>query len=817
MFFGRQDDFEYIRRKLLGGVKSYIIVFCGERRSGKTSILFQVLNGELGEHFLPIMIDMQTMAGLQSEGEFFEKIAKEIFKALDKKLIKTDDYDFLQQEASPYKVFDKLLEDIHARYPDKNILFLIDEYELIESKIAEGSLNKNFIPYLAGILESERKISFLFTGSKKLDERKAPYWNILFAKSLYRNVSFLSRNDTIRLITDPVKEYVSYDDAVINRIYRLTAGQPFYTQVVCQNIVDHLNEKQKNFVESGDLDEIVEGILENPLPQMIYFWNSLSNEKKLILSLLSETLEDAESHIQAQELHKFSRKREFGINLTLKTVSTTLETLYHQHLLNKSGQGYHFSMDLFRGWIKQDHSFWQVMKEISSDISGINVEDSISVTQTSYQEGSSFFEREKRARSKVLVPVIGGAVVLVALAGYWLFSQSSPDSREQTEQLIDQPIAERTAPVEDAASSETSSAESASEKNEGSASESEPTRQSSTPAKDAEAGRRTEAIHARSSMRKTKNEARQSGAQNTADYRQGLSRESQAEKALQNGQHESASRLFAQAARDFSNARTSAAENLNSEINSLMQEVGSAREKAEASNASKLASNTFSQAEATENQGKSLFDQGRYEESKSALTEARRLYTSAAAEAGRSISKLETDIQAVQQSIQQFRNQAGNDFQYLDEYRRAGDAEKQALASLQRGERAQALENFRTADRLYRQAQTIHNDRVNQVNQAIRRYEQALESKDVQQLKNLYHQFTPDMQERWSKLFKSVDKIEANMTILNTNFQADKALALVDAHLKYSGFVNSDTRVRWEFEFIPISDKLLIKNINESR
>ena len=27
MFFGRQDDFEYIKRKLQSGVKSYIIVF----------------------------------------------------------------------------------------------------------------------------------------------------------------------------------------------------------------------------------------------------------------------------------------------------------------------------------------------------------------------------------------------------------------------------------------------------------------------------------------------------------------------------------------------------------------------------------------------------------------------------------------------------------------------------------------------------------------------------------------------------------------------------------------------------------------------
>ena len=57
MFFGREDDFEFTRRKLESGGKSYIIVLSGERRSGKTSILFQTLNGRLGENFLLIFID----------------------------------------------------------------------------------------------------------------------------------------------------------------------------------------------------------------------------------------------------------------------------------------------------------------------------------------------------------------------------------------------------------------------------------------------------------------------------------------------------------------------------------------------------------------------------------------------------------------------------------------------------------------------------------------------------------------------------------------------------------------------------------------
>jgi len=61
MFFGREDDFQYVERKIGAARTNQVLVFCGERRSGKTSILFQILNGRLGERFLPVLVDMQMI------------------------------------------------------------------------------------------------------------------------------------------------------------------------------------------------------------------------------------------------------------------------------------------------------------------------------------------------------------------------------------------------------------------------------------------------------------------------------------------------------------------------------------------------------------------------------------------------------------------------------------------------------------------------------------------------------------------------------------------------------------------------------------
>ena len=62
MFFGRKVEFELARKRFKDAEGGQLLVFCGERRSGKTSILYQIAQGRLGSEYLPVLIDMQSMA-----------------------------------------------------------------------------------------------------------------------------------------------------------------------------------------------------------------------------------------------------------------------------------------------------------------------------------------------------------------------------------------------------------------------------------------------------------------------------------------------------------------------------------------------------------------------------------------------------------------------------------------------------------------------------------------------------------------------------------------------------------------------------------
>lgn len=385
MFYGREDDFRYVRTKLEGTSQGVIIVFCGERRVGKSSILYQVLNGRLGERFIPVFVDMQEMV-IASDEEFFARISRLMVESVARAGVhETADAgaastsmgavqtiaksNALRAPAfdgrNPYPVFLDFLDEALSSIGERTLLILVDEYELMESKVDDGKLSTELFTFLAGLMDNKERLAFIFTGSRRLEERDRKYWRELLRRSLFRKVSFLSEKDAIRLITDPVEGRVVYGRGVIDVIYRLTAGQPFYAQVICQNTVDYLNEHQQNWVTVADIQHVIADVVDNPLPQMIYTWDVLSDDEKLVLSLLAEVLPDGIYYATSHELRASVRTNQYPVNLSENTIRVTLEEMFRRELVEKDATDrFRFKIDLFRLWIRRSHSIWQVVKEV---------------------------------------------------------------------------------------------------------------------------------------------------------------------------------------------------------------------------------------------------------------------------------------------------------------------------------------------------------------------------------------------------------------------------------------------------------------------
>ena len=851
MFYGREDDFDYIKRKVESGGKSYIIVLCGERRSGKTSILFQILNGRLGEDFLPILIDMQTMAGLQNEAEFFEKFSLEIQKTVKNK-IKVENYDFKSVEESAYKVFSRLLDDFHSTFPDKNKIFLIDEYELIESKAREGSLTKNFIPFLSGVLESERKISFIFTGSRKLEERDTKFWHILFGKSLFRNVSFLSEQDTMRLITEPVQGEIEYDKAVLSSIYRLTSGQPFYTQVVCQNIVDYVNEKKNRKIGKKDLDIIVNEILENPLPQMIYFWNSLPASQKLGLSLLAETLESPDEKISANEIIKLSKKRGFELDLSLNKLNTTFEVLYYHSHLNKTGSNYFFQIDLFRQWIKRDHSIWRVMKDVGTEFEAeveslpskkVLAEDDATISKAS-------------TIKKWATPV--AAVILIAIVLVYLFTGIEKSLEQQPGDLTEQQ--EESTQTEQLNAAESamhamSVAENAAKQNSTNRNTSifaaaqeikelalnafeskkyidairlfqqaenefleaslvTPENNNAKENSSADAAIRRRATNARLGTARARTTSQNLGATQQDNYQTALDREKRAESEFKKENFQPATLLYQEAASLFQKAADTQLKDMKNVALSAQNKMLSLKKQAEESGAAHTS--IYSKASREEQAGLSYLKENEFPHAAERFREAENLYRSAETDLKSNENKtMVSESTRLQKQLNNIKSKISGQLNYLDLYNQAQDTESIATSLLKSANYGEAIPNLQQSIDLYQQAIAEHDKDVEQVNSLIGQYRQSLENENIIQMKRLRGDFTKAVQDQWSQFFDIVDNLKVNMSVTDINFEQNMAIASINVRMEYKGAGGSGILNKWKIELAESGMDWVIIKVSE--
>ena len=364
MFFGRERDFGYIRSKLESEQHGCLTVLSGERRTGKTSILYQILNGRLGEEFIPVFVDMQSMV-VEKDRELLQELANRIGGALVASGIRGSDSP--SESVTNYVEFGSFMDSAISRIDQHRLVLLVDEYELIESKVREGKLSAELYDYLNSLLERHSQLSFVFTGSRTLAAE--PAWDRLIGKSFYREITFLDRKDAEDLVSKPVEGRVFFQEGTVADLIRLTHGHPFYTQLLCQTMVEVLNEQRSSTVDRAIVEKVVDRVVESPPPQLLYSWHGLAGPNKLILSALATLLGAPEGYASSERIGRMIRSlpESHRQQLDMTRTRVELEGLRQTSILDRDQTKYRFTMDLLRHWIRVEHNVWNVLNELETE------------------------------------------------------------------------------------------------------------------------------------------------------------------------------------------------------------------------------------------------------------------------------------------------------------------------------------------------------------------------------------------------------------------------------------------------------------------
>ncbi|RME43525.1 MAG: ATP-binding protein, partial [Chloroflexi bacterium] len=148
-FYGRTDILRFVHNTLASPYQRVIVLY-GQRRIGKTSLLYQLSRPHhIPPGFEPIYFDLQGRAQ-QTLSEVLYGLAREVAKKLDlprPRQASFRDETYFQDQFLPqaYQVLGK-----------RQLLFLIDEFDVLgEAPATRRAAIETFFPYLQELIHDE--------------------------------------------------------------------------------------------------------------------------------------------------------------------------------------------------------------------------------------------------------------------------------------------------------------------------------------------------------------------------------------------------------------------------------------------------------------------------------------------------------------------------------------------------------------------------------------------------------------------------------------------------------------------------------------
>ena len=373
MFFGRTELIQNIASVIRESrLQSKCVMVFGQKRSGKSSVLYH-LKTSLQKDADLLILDLGNIGSIQDEDsvqllyQILKRILTELEYAVEDRVDKgfnplalsvPNDREFYEHPA-PLQCFEetfkklKRLASKRADWRDVRAVLLIDEFQYIYGRIVAGKISESFMKNWKALLQANY-FNAVLVGQDVMPKFKLRFPNE-FGTTQDERVTYLTPEDARRLIDDPIRiggrqGESRYRENAIERILDLTAGSPFYIQIICNRLVEYMNVKRARLVTEADVEQVKN--------ELIRGVNALALDKFDNLINSGDTSEDAIADEDALKILKTiadnsgtgpcHRDRMDGEI----SVDTILDDLVKRDVVEcDQGQYYRIRVGLFNEWL----------------------------------------------------------------------------------------------------------------------------------------------------------------------------------------------------------------------------------------------------------------------------------------------------------------------------------------------------------------------------------------------------------------------------------------------------------------------------------
>jgi tetratricopeptide (TPR) repeat protein len=364
-FVGRADVLQLVSSLLTSPNQSALVLF-GQRRIGKTSILLQLHRRLATPLFLPVYFDLMDRAR-RSLGLVLYELAATI--AAEAQLPGPDRALF--DDAGTYFRRTFLPQLYAALGPARNPVLLLDEFDVLdaaaEERLAETSAAHAFFPYLRELLQGEPRLRFIFVVGRRAEDLSINV-KATFKAALYQRVSVLDAESAKRLITTAERDgTLSFAPEAVERILTLTAGHPYFIQLICQLAWDSAHAQSKSgppLVTLPLVEQAAARALEAGQNVFEWIWDGLPPAERVIFSAIAAATQEG-TLVSEEQLTSLLQSH--GVRILTRDLELAPGTLVQWEMLRQAGSApptYRFFSELMRRWVETNKPLPTVKNEL---------------------------------------------------------------------------------------------------------------------------------------------------------------------------------------------------------------------------------------------------------------------------------------------------------------------------------------------------------------------------------------------------------------------------------------------------------------------
>ncbi|MFZ5858744.1 MAG: hypothetical protein ACOYZ6_18090 [Chloroflexota bacterium] len=314
-FYGREAEIRQITNRLLSSAHESTSII-GERRIGKTSLLYHLSHPEVGarlgltsDKFCLVYVDFQGLTDI-TPTRFWQRVLKKMSNSICDESLKPSIEKLGGQES--FDLFD--LEDLFEATQSKGltVVLMLDEFENVTQNLHFkgdffGGLRALAIHHGVALLPATRRELVDLCHSEEI--KGSPFFNI-FANVVLRPFPL---KDAIALVDGnetSLEETFSAEERSL--ILRLGGGQPFFLQIAGHYLVE---AKSQGLRSRPLFERVVTDFDLQSDPHFTYLWNHCTESERItLLGILALNQEKAKKgDTQIERLQKMNPRAHLDV------------------------------------------------------------------------------------------------------------------------------------------------------------------------------------------------------------------------------------------------------------------------------------------------------------------------------------------------------------------------------------------------------------------------------------------------------------------------------------------------------------------------